>query len=407
MDHVNHKQKCVPDEDFSAKHDENKSEPTKEQSEGSKPKMPTFQCSKCSEKFTNMVWYSKHQNSCSYNIPSENEYSEYTRPEPPKPDYVKVTTKNINKAKAQDQASETKPAPQSKATEQKSKGLDEKVQESSNKVPDAPATPGNVTEQKSNGSDEKVQETAKKVPENASEPPAKVREPQKKVSGPIATEEKPLKERRFSAIIPDEPPEKFIDSPPNDIKHGNCDQKKQVEAKHSKPEEHINGVNKHENKTNEQNASKKLNEATIGSKETQFQNDNDSDESKRKKSGELGPKTGKITKPAKQETVKMRNGLNKAAEEVIAPKKTAKIEAMEVDNEVAATPAGKKSDMPMGSLLKDLPANAPQASSPGRSPSPFLEQTMTMLISVVLATVILLIFRQSIQSLVKRDIDYL
>ena len=55
MDHVNHKQNCVPDEDFNGKPPETANDTEVK---------PKFQCQKCGERFTNMVWYSKHQGTC-------------------------------------------------------------------------------------------------------------------------------------------------------------------------------------------------------------------------------------------------------------------------------------------------------------------------------------------------------
>merc|ERR1719239_2087627 len=85
-------------------------------------------------------------------------------------------------------------------------------------------------------------------------------------------------------------------------------------------------------------------------------------------------KTGKITKTAKPELSK--NGLSKAAEEVVTPKKTSTVEPMEVDEPevgLKSKPSLKKNEMPMGSLLKDLPASSssqapnPEPTTAGRS----------------------------------------
>merc|ERR1712037_1019970 len=176
---------------------------------------------------------------------------------------------------------------------------------------------------------------------------------------PEKSKDDPIKVRRFSAIIPDEPPEKFMDSPPKDIPAAGCDHKgKETDPKHSRGEELTNGVTENGQKTKAENKEKKLNGVNNLNKDSaaQPQNNLESDEVRTKKAaGSTITKTGKITKTAKPELSK--NGLSKAAEEVVTPKKTPTVEPMDVDEpaEAKAKPPPKKNEMPMGSLLKDLP----------------------------------------------------
>ena len=93
---------------------------------------------------------------------------------------------------------------------------------------------------------------------------------------------------------------------------------------------------------------------------------------------------------------------------MVTPKKTSTVEPMEVDEPEAQKTSYKKNEMPMGSLLKDLPASSSsQASSnPGRSPHNPGKGTIHTLVAIILASVFLLLLRQSMQSLSMRDVDY-
>merc|ERR1712223_2258312 len=179
----------------------------------------------------------------------------------------------------------------------------------------------------------------------------------------------PAKVRRFSAVIPDDPPTKFMDSPPKDIPVADCDHKEQEsDLKHSRGEDLTNGVTENGEKTKAEKKEKKSNGVNNLNKDSagRPQNNVEPDDLKPKKAGSIITKTGKILKTTKPELSK--NGLNKAAEEVITPKKTSTVEPMEVDEPIkskAKPSAVKKNDMPMGSLLKDLPTSgsASQASN--------------------------------------------
>ena len=201
--------------------------------------------------------------------------------------------------------------------------------------------------------------------------------------------------------------EKFMESPPKDIPATGCDHKgKGTDPKHSRGEELTNGVTENGQKTKAENKDKKTNGVNNLNKDSAArpQNNLESDEVKTKKAGSTITKTGKITKTAKPELSK--NGLSKAAEEVVTPKKTPTVEPMDVDEpaEAKAKPPQKKNEMPMGSLLKDLPASSSQAPNPGRSPHPGKREIHPL--AIIFASVFLLLLRQSMQSLSMRDVDY-
>ena len=440
MDAALHKQNCVPGE--------GKKEDTRGSSKPQNSNGPKFECSQCGEKFSNMIWYAKHQGNCSYDIHiPEDEYSEF----------MKNKTEQAKKYNSSSQAPDTKPkehVPETKEkTEPKPKASEKPKESKTTKIPEKPKEPEKpkmaeipkvvenpkeslvtkVPDKPKDSEKTKVTEIPIVVEKNKNPVITKVPEKQKEpmnqkesatgktenivtesLSGskkkvPMSTtynsdtsSEKP---RRFSAVIPDEPPQKFIDSPPKEIPNGNCDHNKKVNGTHSKPEEHINGVTRNGNKTQGENVAQKTSEATNGSSVSNPILQEKREEVKMRKPGALGTKTSKVTNPSQPEGEKLKNGLSKAANNEVKPKNS--VEAMEVDDDslLASKPAVKRSDMPMGSLLKDLPASTPQMSTAGWcSPLPFRQQ-MTSLITVVLTTVFLHIIRQSIQRLIMRDID--
>merc|ERR1712037_157797 len=286
---------------------------------------------------TNMVWYSKHQGTCNKTMDTEeDEYADFMKSE---------TSKN-------DLNSQSKP-PDKKASEKpKKEETKSNVKDTAPKTSKEPVIKTETT---------KESEVKVKVNEKATESKTPTKEESPKM--PEKSKDDPIKVRRFSAIIPDEPPEKFMDSPPKDIPAASCDHKgKETDPKHSRGEELTNGVTENGQKTKAENKEKKLNGVNNLNKDSAArpQNNLESDEVRTKKAGSTITKTGKITKTAKPELSK--NGLSKAAEEVVTPKKTPTVEPMDVDEpETKAKPALKKNEMPMGSLLKDLPASSSQA----------------------------------------------
>merc|ERR1712180_533036 len=73
---------CVPDTEF-----ESKKQSEEKMDDRSKQNNPKFQCSKCGEKFTNMVWYSKHQGTCNKTMFTEEDpYAEFKKSETSKSD---------------------------------------------------------------------------------------------------------------------------------------------------------------------------------------------------------------------------------------------------------------------------------------------------------------------------------
>jgi len=341
MDHIEHKKKCVPDTEF-----ENKNKESEKVDDRNKQNAPKFQCAKCGEKFTNMVWYSKHQGTCNKTMDTEeDEYAEFMKSE---------TSKN-------DLNSQSKP-PDKKASEKpKKEETKSNVKDTAPKTYDAQTAKEPVIKTETT----KEPEVKVKVNEKATESKTPTKEESPKM--PEKSKDDPIKVRRFSAIIPDEPPEKFMDSPPKDIPAASCDHKgKETDPKHSRGEELTNGVTENGQKTKAENSEKKLNGVNNLNKDSAArpQNNLESDEVRTKKAGSTITKTGKITKTAKPELSK--NGLSKAAEEVVAPKKAPTVEPMDVDEpEAKAKPALKKNEMPMGSLLKDLPASSSQAPNSG------------------------------------------
>jgi len=341
MDHIEHKKKCVPDTEF-----EKKNQESEKVDDRNKQNAPKFQCAKCGEKFTNMVWYSKHQGTCNKTMDTEeDEYAEFMKSE---------TSKN-------DLNSQSKP-PDKKASEKpKKEETKSNVKDTAPKTYDAQTAKEPVIKTETT----KEPEVKVKVNEKATESKSSTKGESPKM--PEKSKDDPIKVRRFSAIIPDEPPEKFMDSPPKDIPAASCDHKgKETDPKHSRGEELTNGVTENGQKTKAENSEKKLNGVNNLNKDSAArpQNNLESDEVRTKKAGSTITKTGKITKTAKPELSK--NGLSKAAEEVVTPKKTPTVEPMDVDEpETKAKPALKKNEMPMGSLLKDLPASSSQAPNSG------------------------------------------
>ena len=437
MDAALHKQNCVPGE--------GKKEDTKGSSKPQNSNGPKFECSQCGEKFSNMIWYAKHQGNCSYDIHiPEDEYSEFT----------KNKAEPAKKSNSSSQAPDTKPkehVPETKKkTEPKSKVQEKTTESKTTKIPEKPKEPEKpkvpeipkvvekpkeppITDKPKDSEKTKVTEVPKgveknkttgitKVPEKPKDPKKQKESPGGKTENKVTenmsetTKKVPMsttnntdtsseKPRRFSAVIPDEPPQKFIDSPPKEIPNGNCDHDKKVNGTHSKPEEHINGVTRNGNKTQGENVAQKTSEQTNGSSVSDPNLQEKREEVKMRKPGALDTKTSMVTNHTKPEGKKLKNGPSKTANNEVKPKNS--VEAMEVDDDslLASKPAVKRSDMPMGSLLKDLPASTPQMSTAGWcSPLPFRQQ-MTRLITVVLTTVFLHIIRQSIQRLIMRDID--
>lgn len=391
MDHIEHKKICVPDTEF-----ESKKQSEEKMDDRSKQNNPKFQCSKCGEKFTNMVWYSKHQGTCNKTMnTAEDPYAEFMKSEMSKSD--------LN---GKSKPPETKPSESLKRDEAKSG-----VQESGPKpnvnnafkeqVAKAEAGKGPAVKVEENVAKAKVHDT----PQNSQSHSEKNKSEK--------SSDDPAKVRRFSAVIPDDPPTKFMDSPPKDIPVADCDHNNGEESdlKHSRGEDLTNGVTENGEKTKAEKKEKKPNGVNNLNKDSQGrpQNNVEPDDLKPKKAGNTITKTGKISKTTKPELSK--NGLNKAAEEVITPKKTSTVELMEVDEPVESkakpTSVKKKNDMPMGSLLKDLPTSgtAPQASNSGRSANQPCRMALH-LIAIILAYVFLLLLRQSIQSLSTRDVDY-
>merc|ERR1719204_2872445 len=61
---------------------ESKKQSEEKMDDRSKQNNPKFQCSKCGEKFTNMVWYSKHQGTCNKTMYTEEDpYAEFMKSE--------------------------------------------------------------------------------------------------------------------------------------------------------------------------------------------------------------------------------------------------------------------------------------------------------------------------------------
>ena len=385
MDHIEHKKKCVPDTEF-----EKKNQDSEKVDDRNKQNAPKFQCAKCGEKFTNMVWYSKHQGTCNKTMDTEeDEYAEFMKSE---------TSKN-------DLNSQSKP-PDKKASEKpKKEETKSNVKDTAPKTYDAQTAKEPVIKTETT----KEPEVKVKVNEKATESKSSTNSTKEESPKmPEKSKDDPIKVRRFSAIIPDEPPEKFMDSPPKDIPAASCDHKgKETDPKHSRGEELTNGVTENGQKTKaEENSEKKLNGVNNLNKDSAArpQNNLESDEVRTKKAGSTITKTGKITKTAKPELSK--NGLSKAAEEVVTPKKPPTVEPMDVDEpETKAKPALKKNEMPMGSLLKDLPASSSQAPNSGRSSSHPGKREIHPL-AIIFASVFLLLLRQSMQSLSMRDVDY-
>merc|ERR1712045_789335 len=99
-----HKKKCVPDTDF-----ENKNQESEKVDDRTKQNAPKFQCAKCGEKFTNMVWYSKHQGSCTKTMDTEeDEYSEFMKNESGKNDLNSQSKPPDKKASETPKKDETK-----------------------------------------------------------------------------------------------------------------------------------------------------------------------------------------------------------------------------------------------------------------------------------------------------------
>ena len=385
MDHIEHKKMCVPDTEF-----ESKKQFEEKMDDRSKQNNPKFQCSKCGEKFTNMVWYSKHQGTCNKTMYTEEDpYAEFMKSETSKSDLngkskppETTPSESLKRDEAKSSVQESGPKPNVNNPFKEPIVKAEAGKESAVKVEE------NVAKAKVNDTPQNSQSHSEKnKSEKSSDDPAKV--------------------RRFSAVIPDDPPTKFMDSPPKDIPVADCDHKEQEsDLKHSRGEDLTNGVTENgEKKEKKSNGVNNLNKDSQG----RPQNNVEPDDLKPKKAGGTITKTGKISKTTKPELSK--NGLNKAAEEVITPKKTSTVEPMEVDEPIkskAKPSAVKKNDMPMGSLLKDLPTSgsASQASNSGWSANHQPGRMALHPIAVILATVFLLLLRQSFQSLSTRDVDY-
>jgi len=374
MDYALHKKVCVPDEDFGfstgmqdvinnqSKTDkkvvfDEKLETTKDsaKSKDQKPHaMPSFQCDKCEECFTNMVWYAKHKNKCqisesteakstssnkpvyemngskesdsSNNIPAENEDSKCSQNEHSLPKHSETTTlpKGTNSKNDILIGATEKEKTDSRVDAQKDSTLKE--------------TPKEVSPNKN----DKINKTA--VNENDNE-----------------LNQNTTKENVLTNT--------------NEIKNVVSNQEMEnisVKEKENKAQDNQSTISS--TKTKDTNIKKTpdlkptLTNDIIDTTQKEDEIDMDIDspenisEDKSMRKINLGTKTGKVTKSSK----KMTRPLSKDKTDTDRTNKVedkTTVESMDVDEpEITeiknVKPSQKKNDMPMGSLLTNLPTTA-------------------------------------------------
>eukprot|EP00092_Neocalanus_flemingeri_P075995 GFUD01094224.1.p1 GENE.GFUD01094224.1~~GFUD01094224.1.p1 ORF type:complete len:743 (-),score=222.03 GFUD01094224.1:579-2807(-) len=375
MDYALHKKICVPDEDFGFisgmkdvinnqyKNEKKvdfdikteKGKPTEEIKTETKENTPRFQCEKCDQKFTNMVWYAKHKNSCQIeeceataatsrdeSVPASN------NTEDPIPMSSNLPSQANNCEEPQTQNSMHKHSKISSVTKGKIVENDNDNKHKTSKESFLPATKENVT----NG----------KIVENDND------------SNKKTSKESVLPTTKESDKIKSQLP---MQSPINSNIEETAQKENKLGTKTGKISSATNGKIFESDNDSNQNTSKesvipmtKESEKIKTEPPVQSPIDGNVEETAHKKNS-LGTKTGKVSKPtASKPTAKLKKTLSKDLEELDVKKKTdikPTVEYMDVDQpeivinkETLSNGSEKKNDMPMGSLLHNLPMTAKQ-----------------------------------------------
>jgi len=380
MDYALHKKICVPDEDFgfasgmqdvinnqyktekkvgfAENLEKSKSAPESKKEEHSNPSQkaqasskaqekklpnsPTFQCEKCDEKFTNMVWYAKHKNACQIGKCTEPEATSTSDP---------VSERNTKCEEEESKSSKNIPTKVNISEEPQKQSSPQKHSKSSSMT---------------NGQNDKSNNDIN----------------QKTTKEEVLTTRKEYKDTKIDIPMPP-----FVD---NKVKEKSENKNEGIKTGHNVKNDNDSSQNtSKENilptpKEPKKDTEKKLKENIIPTQNNvkdmevdssvQQPNKNKVEDITPKKSNP-GMKTGKVTKPAK--AAKLNGTLNK---DDFDPKKKPEtktsVEAMDIDEpeiKKAETPktTPKKNDMPMGSLLTNLPTTAkppPTADLNSKSP---------------------------------------
>merc|ERR1712013_661923 len=352
MDYALHKKICVPDEDFgfsSGMEDainnqfktdkksvfEEKSETTKDSTESKDKKpqaRPSFQCDKCEECFSNMVWYAKHKNKCQISESTEAKSTSSSKPvyemngnkESDSSHYIpteKDSSKCPDNANLQPKHSETTTLP--KETNSKNDiliGTREK-------------------EKKESRVDTREDSTVKETPKDVS----------------------PNQNNTINKTVVNKNDDELN---PNTTKENNSTNTEDVLLNHEKE----NTSEKDIKNATDMKATMLSNKSDTTIKEDEIEMDIDTpnkiSENKPTRKTNQGTKIGKVAKPSKSAKTAKTLSTDKTETDMTnkVEDKTA-VESMEIDEpEIAKVecvkPLQKKNEMPMGSLLTNLPTTA-------------------------------------------------
>jgi len=398
MDYALHKKLCVPDEEFGfssgmqdAINNQNKEKKvgfeekmdksdssdssaqtiktpaSTEANEQKKQTTPKFQCEKCAERFTNMVWYAKHKNACKVGESTEPEPTSEKEPVPvTNGKHESKSSNNIPSNEPQKQSSPPKHSNNSSMTN--GSNVEKDINGSKENVLPMPKTSKNIKID--------VDEKEEDISPNKNDQATKTAQNVKKDNDNIQNTSK-------ENVCPTQ--EKIK----NDINGFRKTSKEQASttSKEMKNDNHISQTETKENITltpmekkygkhgekvsNENCAPSKVDDIKMDT-DNQYHNDKNVEEKTQKKNVQI-TKTGKVTKPAKAQK------LSKDLADVDLknkPEATCTVEDMDVDDpEISKVdtlkPTQKKNDMPMGSLLTNLPTTAkPPPESDLNSKSP-------------------------------------
>jgi len=458
MDYALHKKQCLPDEDFGfisgmqdainsnkknekkvefdLKTDSNKTAQSKEKaqpdikktpqsSDGSQDSKtqtsPRFQCEKCDQKFTNMVWYAKHKNTCQVEedevpVPASTAY--HMPASAPKPASVPKPTSVPKPASAPKPTSAPKaafaPTPASAHAPTTAPVPEPAHKPASASTPAPAATPANAP----TPAPLPAPTPAPTLATTPAPKPAHTLAPTLAPTPVAAPEQAPVtsttnvleKNAQRRNNINKDPLSVPSINIPTQVNNSEEPHTQSSLPKHSKMPSVTNG----KNVTNDNDSSQKTStecERKISTdsmsasaqgikKDSAIESnvDNTVEETAQKKTS-LGTKTSKVSRPVK--TVKLKKSISASSEDFDLIKKTESkpaAEPMDVDepdtmkkNEESKT-LRKKNDIPMESLLHNLPTTANPPSAAGLSKkSRRNENVIRVFIMVVVTAALLMI----------------
>jgi len=379
MDYALHKKVCVPDEDFGfssgmqdAINNQFKTEKkvvfdektASTESKDPKPQTsPTFQCDKCAETFTNMVWYAKHKNSCQISKSAEAKSTSASQP------VSETTGSNVQKDSNQSNNIPTQMDDSNCPRNQHSPPKHSKSSSMSNETNSKKDNSTEMTEKEQKDikvdvlKGDTLKETVEEVSPNKNDQINKIA---------MTKNDNELNQKITKENISTDLKEKNILNQQNNIstkekeKNLKGSQNAQVCISSEKEKDSNKGTSYNQISQNKSNDDKKsCNIDTIKNEDDMKMeiDENCTDDQPTKKNNQC-TKTGKVTKLSK--TTKVARALNKDKTDTDMTNKLEnkiEVESMDVDEpEItdfeSVKPLPKKNDMQMGSLLTNLPTTA-------------------------------------------------